>query len=77
MLAKEGYDPQYGARPLKRLIQTKILNPVAAFMVSSGVMRGGVAAVSLKDGSIAIDIKPKISPRMKEKTTSRRATVAA
>ena len=28
-LAKEGYNPQYGARPLKRLIQTKILTPVA------------------------------------------------
>ncbi|OGG47437.1 ATP-dependent chaperone ClpB, partial [Candidatus Kaiserbacteria bacterium RIFCSPHIGHO2_01_FULL_49_13] len=29
-LAKEGYNPQYGARPLKRLIQNKILTPVAS-----------------------------------------------
>jgi ATP-dependent Clp protease ATP-binding subunit ClpA len=28
LLAKEGYDPHYGARPLNRLIQTKILNPI-------------------------------------------------
>ncbi len=66
-LAKEGYDPQYGARPLKRLIQTKILNPVASFMVSSGVMQGGVAAVGMKDGVIAIDIKPKVPLRAKGK----------
>ena len=26
-LAKEGFNPQYGARPLKRVIQNKILNP--------------------------------------------------
>ncbi len=47
-LAKEGYSPQYGARPLKRLIQTKILTPVASFMVSRGVMEGGTITVGMK-----------------------------
>jgi ATP-dependent Clp protease ATP-binding subunit ClpA len=28
-LAKEGYDPAYGARPLKRVIQQQILNPLS------------------------------------------------
>jgi len=32
-LAKHGYDKTYGARPLNRLIQNKILNKVASFMV--------------------------------------------
>ncbi len=32
-LAKEGYDPKFGARPLKRVIQSKILTPVASMMV--------------------------------------------
>ena len=32
-LAKEGYDEHYGARPLKRLIQNKILNPLAELLV--------------------------------------------
>ncbi len=32
-LAKEGYDEHYGARPLKRLIQSKILNPLAELLV--------------------------------------------
>jgi ATP-dependent Clp protease ATP-binding subunit ClpB len=48
-LAKEGYNPQYGARPLKRLIQTKILTPVANLMVARGVLEGG---------SVAVDYKP-------------------
>jgi ATP-dependent Clp protease ATP-binding subunit ClpB len=47
-LSKQGYNPQYGARPLKRLIQSKILTPVASFMVSNGVMEGGVVSVGLK-----------------------------
>ncbi len=48
-LAKEGYNPQYGARPLKRLIQDKILNPVASLMISNGVMAGGTVNVGLKN----------------------------
>ncbi|MEX0652049.1 MAG: AAA family ATPase [Candidatus Paceibacterota bacterium] len=47
-LAKEGYNPQYGARPLKRLIQSKILTPIAGMMVSRGVMEGGTISVDIK-----------------------------
>ena len=39
-LAKEGYNPSYGARPLKRLIQTSVLNPIASLIVSRGVAAG-------------------------------------
>jgi len=46
-LARKGYNPQYGARPLKRLIQNEILTPVAHMMVSEGVMRGGKIKVDL------------------------------
>ena len=49
-LAKDGYNPQYGARPIRRLIQTKILTPVASLMISQEVMRGGTVAVGLKTG---------------------------
>ena len=48
ILAKEGYSPQYGARPLKRLIQTKILTPIANMMVSRGVTEGGSVLVDVK-----------------------------
>ncbi|MBV9159293.1 MAG: AAA family ATPase [Candidatus Kaiserbacteria bacterium] len=56
-LAKEGYNAQYGARPLKRLIQTKILTPVANMMVARGVMEGGSVAVDIKDGEFAFDVR--------------------
>jgi ATP-dependent Clp protease ATP-binding subunit ClpC len=54
-LATEGYNPQYGARPLKRLIQTKILTPIANMMVARGVLEGGSVSVDFdakagKDG---------------------------
>lgn len=46
--AREGYNPQYGARPLKRLIQTKILTPVANLLISQEVSRGSTIVVSMK-----------------------------
>jgi ATP-dependent Clp protease ATP-binding subunit ClpB len=49
-LAEKGYNPQYGARPLKRAVQDHILTPVASLMVSQGVMEGGSVTVTLKAG---------------------------
>ncbi|MFA6158250.1 MAG: AAA family ATPase [Candidatus Paceibacterota bacterium] len=50
-LSKEGYNPQYGARPLRRLIQEKILTPVAGFMISQAVGKGGSIQVGVKAGA--------------------------
>ncbi|MBU0750011.1 AAA family ATPase [Patescibacteria group bacterium] len=58
-LAEIGYNPQYGARPLKRAIQDKILTPVASLMVSQGVMEGGTITVSLKGGEPVFEVKKK------------------
>jgi len=58
-LAEIGYNPQYGARPLKRAIQDKILTPVASLMVSQGVMEGGTVTVSLKGGEPVFEVKKK------------------
>ena len=55
-LAKQGYDPHYGARPLKRLIQSKILTPIASFMVSKGVMEGGTVRVDLSGEEFVFDV---------------------
>jgi len=52
-LAKEGYNPQYGARPLKRLIQNKILTPVAKLLIGQEVGAGGTIVVGVKDGAPA------------------------
>lgn len=58
-LAKEGYNPHYGARPLKRLIQNKILTPVASLMISQGVTKGGTINVGLKNEEFTFDVKKK------------------
>ncbi len=50
-LAKVGYDPKMGARPLKRVIQREILTKVANLMVDEGMLQGGTVRVSMKKGS--------------------------
>ncbi|MBI5799022.1 MAG: AAA family ATPase [Candidatus Yonathbacteria bacterium] len=58
-LGEKGYDPHYGARPLKRLIQTKILTPVASLMISSGMLKGGRVQVAIEKGEIVIRVEKK------------------
>jgi ATP-dependent Clp protease ATP-binding subunit ClpB len=56
-LAEEGYNPQYGARPLKRLIQTKILNPVATMMIGNKVLSGGTIQIGISGKEFAFEVK--------------------
>jgi len=49
-LADKGYDETYGARPLKRLIQKEIENPLALKVLAGEIKEGGRAKVDLKDG---------------------------
>ncbi len=56
-LSKEGYNPQYGARPLKRLIQTKILNPIASLIISQGIIKGGTVIIGLKNNELTFEVK--------------------
>ncbi len=56
-LAEKGYSSQYGARPLRRTIQDRILTPLASLMISHGLMEGGTVTVSLKNGEPAFDVK--------------------
>ena len=58
-LAEKGYNPQYGARPLRRTIQDRILTPIASMMVAQGVMEGGTVTVSIKNDEPYFDIKKK------------------
>lgn len=62
-LAKEGYDPKFGARPLKRIIQSKILTPVASMMVGQGMLKGGTVKVSMKKEQLSFDITKKSSQK--------------
>jgi ATP-dependent Clp protease ATP-binding subunit ClpC len=56
-LGREGYNPQYGARPLKRLIQNKILNPVANLIITQGVAKGGLINIDVKNNELTFDVK--------------------
>ena len=58
-LADKGYNPQYGARPLRRTIQDKILTPLASMMVEQGLMEGGTVTVSIKNDEPSFDVKKK------------------
>jgi ATP-dependent Clp protease ATP-binding subunit ClpB len=46
MLAADGYDPAFGARPLKRLIQKRVLDPLALEIIDGRVNDGDVVKVS-------------------------------
>jgi ATP-dependent Clp protease ATP-binding subunit ClpB len=49
MLGEEGYDPQFGARPLKRVIQRLILNELSKEILSGAVKKDSVIAVVLDE----------------------------
>lgn len=76
-LAEEGYDPKFGARPLRRLIQSKILTPVANMMVGEGMLQGGTVKVSLKKGELDFDIKKKGRTNLPKKATKTAAKKAS
>ncbi|HEY2625900.1 MAG TPA: ATP-dependent chaperone ClpB [Candidatus Udaeobacter sp.] len=53
LIAREGYDPVYGARPLKRTIQKEILNPLSIDILEGKVREGQTVRVNAKDGALA------------------------
>ena len=57
LLGKEGYNPQYGARPLKRLIQNKILTPIASLIIGKGVSAGNTITVGVKGSEFTFEVK--------------------
>ena len=54
-LANTGYDPVYGARPLKRVIQRELQNPLATMLLSGTIKDGETVRVSVHDGRLTIN----------------------
>lgn len=54
-LAEQGYDPAYGARPLKRVIQRELQNPLASLILEGKVLDGSRVQVSAADGRLLIN----------------------
>jgi ATP-dependent Clp protease ATP-binding subunit ClpB len=53
-LASQGFSAEYGARPLKRLIQNKILNPIAEMIIAGKIAAGDNVVVRLDRGNLEI-----------------------
>jgi ATP-dependent Clp protease ATP-binding subunit ClpB len=54
-LANRGYDPAYGARPLKRVIQRQVQDPLAEQILAGGVKDGDTVRVSVRDGVLIVN----------------------
>jgi ATP-dependent Clp protease ATP-binding subunit ClpB len=57
-LANRGYDPIYGARPLKRVIQKDVQNPLAELILEGAVKDGEIVRLSVRDGKLTINGAP-------------------
>jgi ATP-dependent Clp protease ATP-binding subunit ClpA len=54
-LAKKGYDPQYGARPLTRIIQSEIKDNLSDEILFGQMQKGGLVHLDLKDDELTFD----------------------
>ena len=70
-IAEKGYSAQYGARPIKRAIQTHILNPLATEIISHRIVSGESVTADVKDGTEDIFAKDGAAFR-KQPAVSRR-----
>ena len=57
-LARKGYDPKYGARPLARLIQTEVRNPLTDEILFGELEHGGTVRISLADDALHFHFEP-------------------
>jgi ATP-dependent Clp protease ATP-binding subunit ClpB len=54
-VAREGYDPQYGARPLRRAIQRSIENPLAKQLLAGEFAAGDTVRIDEREGSLVFE----------------------
>jgi ATP-dependent Clp protease ATP-binding subunit ClpB len=54
-LANTGYDPVYGARPLKRVIQRELQNPLATMLLAGTIKDGDTVEVTVREGHLVIN----------------------
>ncbi|MBX3563795.1 MAG: ATP-dependent Clp protease ATP-binding subunit ClpA [Sphingomonas sp.] len=75
-LTERGYDKLYGARPMGRLIQEKIKQPLAEELLFGKLVHGGEVNVKLKDGALVFETTP-AAPKPKGKGGKKAATAKA
>ncbi len=62
LLAEKGYDPQFGARPLRRVIQRELETPIARMLIAGEIQAGDVIHVTAKDGQLVIEKEAQAEP---------------
>ena len=65
LVADRGFDIQYGARPLKRAIQSEIEDPLSEMLLREEAKPGDTIVIDVKDGKITTDIKTEKTKREK------------
>ena len=53
LIARLGYDPVYGARPLKRVIQKQVLDPLSVKLISGEIAEGETVVIDERNGQLA------------------------
>jgi ATP-dependent Clp protease ATP-binding subunit ClpB len=73
LLAERGFDPNLGARPLRRVIQREVLDPLALKIVTGMVKEGEEIEVDAKDGQIIIKTSAELVISKKQKKAEKAA----
>jgi ATP-dependent Clp protease ATP-binding subunit ClpC len=56
LIAEEGYDPEFGARPLRRVIQRRVDNELAGMVLSGSLNPGDKVIAGAEDGLLTLDV---------------------
>ncbi len=76
-LTERGYDKLYGARPIGRLIQEKIKQPLAEELLFGKLVHGGEVAVHMKDGAPSFEVTPAAPKATKPKPPKKKVVKKA
>jgi ATP-dependent Clp protease ATP-binding subunit ClpB len=55
-LAEKGYDPVYGARPLKRAIQQYVENPLSMEILNGNIIDGSQVSADIRNGKLVFNV---------------------
>jgi ATP-dependent Clp protease ATP-binding subunit ClpB len=58
-IAREGYDPSYGARPLRRYLQRELESRLARRLIAGDITDGSLVTVGVADGKLTVDYSPR------------------
>lgn len=61
-IARSGFDPVYGARPLKRYLQRELETRIGRALIEGSVSEGGEINVTLSDGQLAVEYYQVVEP---------------